>query len=114
MGYKESARRNVLKCSEEQLADIISGAIYDGELSDDVSVNNIDEWSDSDLNIVNEYLMENVHHHADYDEYYDESDYDSGMSYSQQVSCDRSDYAREMVELGKWCEEQAFEYRMGA
>ena len=46
--------------------------------------------------------------------YYDESDYDNGMSYSQQVSCDRGDYAREMVESGKWDEEQAAEYRMGA
>ena len=44
--------------------------------------------------------------------YYDESD--NGMSYSQQVSCDRSDYAREMVESGQWSEEQAAEYRMGA
>jgi len=52
----------------------------------------------------------------DYDDYYDddEDDYDSGMSYSSQVSSDRSDYAREKVESGEWDEEQAAEYRMGA
>jgi|TARA_Y100000310_G_scaffold338119_1_gene426907 hypothetical protein len=46
--------------------------------------------------------------------YYDECDYDSGMSYSSQVACDRNDYANEMVAAGKWSEEQAAEYKMGA
>ena len=38
--------------------------------------------------------------------YYDECDYDSEMSYSSQ--------ANEMVAAGKWSEEQAAEYKMGA
>lgn len=39
---------------------------------------------------------------------------DSGMSYAQQVACDRAEYANEKVRKGEWDEEQAAEYRMGA
>lgn len=46
------------------------------------------------------------------DDYYDHCD--SGMSYAQQTACDRNDYSREMVESGKWSQEQADEYIMGA
>ena len=51
----------------------------------------------------------------DYDPYDDrDNDFDSGMSYAQQVVCDRAEYAREKVRKGEWDEEQAAEYRMGA
>jgi polyhydroxyalkanoate synthesis regulator phasin len=46
------------------------------------------------------------------DDYYDH--YDSGMSYAQQAACDRREYADEMVRAGKWSQEQASEYIMGA
>jgi len=39
---------------------------------------------------------------------------DNGMSYTQQVACDRREYANEMVRAGKWDREQASEYIMGA
>ena len=47
--------------------------------------------------------------------YYDEQDdEDYGRSHSQQTSCDRGDYAREMLQSGKWDRETYEEYLMGA
>lgn len=50
----------------------------------------------------------------DYNDYYEDEDYDSGMSYSQQCAHDRAEVARERLERGEIDEEQASEIRMGA
>ena len=73
------------------------------------------DFESTNPNAIKDFLTKSNPVKEDYDDYYDdEDDYDSGMSYSSQVSSDRSDYANEMVAAGKWSEEQAAEYKMGA
>ena len=90
-GAVAHSRKIVHSISKEDLKDAISDAHGEGELSETLTIDNLDKWSDDDFHIVSEYVIENRYDAPVY-ETFDERD-DVSDAFSNYPDKPRPQYA---------------------
>ena len=91
-GAVAESRKIVHSISKEDLKDAISDAHGEGELSETLTIDNLDKWSDDDFHIVSEYVIENRYDAPVY-ETFDERD-DVSDAFSNYPDKPRPQYAK--------------------